>query len=192
MSDKLNPCGCGNQDIETLTIYAGTPDVCYCAECSSCHAQGPADPRKTVAIARWNSQVKNLALTARVEELEKAAWLFSRGLIGGKGYCPEELKRKFWPYLETGNTVNLSPREVRLLETIVSAGSRVVDVERKLAEANDKLQWVKRYAVDWVASMPAKEEDDEATCALFASCGRTLIEILGNQVGAKKVRGARG
>ena len=85
-------------------------------------------------------------LRERIEELEKNAWAWSRGLIGERSYTEEELKQMFGPYVENGDTAGLSPREARLLETLVCTSAslneknqRIEELEQILTEAGWKI-----------------------------------------------------
>jgi hypothetical protein len=84
------------------------------------------------AIEDHDAEQRSLisSLRARVEELEKALWQWSRAFKKSqRGYNADELRKMFGPYLEHGDRQGLSPREVRLLETIVDRGVSILEVD---------------------------------------------------------------
>ena len=75
-------------------------------------------------------QVKELR--AEITKLTKNAWEWSRGLKGQKAFSKSELLNMFGPYLESGSTAGLSPREARLLETLVETGAENQRLEKEI------------------------------------------------------------
>jgi len=106
-----------------------------------------------------------VALMDTNEELEKRLWGWSRGLVGQEPYSEEELREMFAPYVENGDVTGLSPREARLLETVVSTGARVVQLEKEhpeVPEASD----IDNYTVGEARALfEAQAKSDEgASC----------------------------
>ena len=73
-------------------------------------------------------------LRAEVDRLTKNAWMWSRGLGVHKSYTADEMKEMFGPYLEDGKTDGLSPREVRMLETIVEVSLNAATMRTALED----------------------------------------------------------
>lgn len=68
-------------------------------------------------------------LEARIMQLEKMLWGWSRGLIRQKAFTEKEIRQMYGPYIESGDTTGLSPREARLLETFIDAQSAPPDLD---------------------------------------------------------------
>lgn len=93
------------------------------------------------------------------DRLKQNAWAWSRGLIGQKAYTTEELQGMFAPYVENGDVTGLSPREARLLETLIETGE-------------DNLRLVKEDAVN------LRAEVERLRAALGATVGQDVDEYV--------------
>lgn len=74
-------------------------------------------------VKHWQERAEKAE--AETMRLQKAMWGWVRGLKGPKPYTEDELREMFRPYVEDGDTTGLSPREVRLLETLIATGAEV-------------------------------------------------------------------
>ena len=82
-------------------------------------------------------------LQAEVERYKKNAWGWSRGLKGQEPYSDDELKEMFGPYVENGDVTGLSPREARLLETLVQTGAEVERLSRPVGGVDWHALWTR-------------------------------------------------
>lgn len=110
------------------------------------------------------------ALEKENEQLKKNMWAWARGLIGQKSYSEKELKEMFRPYVENGDTTGLSPREARLLETLIETGAKIAALDA-LVEAveevlKSKVFWSRENSKEWyriekelVDNLKAKNDD---------------------------------
>ena len=110
-------------------------DTCKCAHLAKLNAIDPrANPGQPILDRLAKAEAEN-------ERLASNMWAWSRGLVGQKPYTPDELREMYGPYVEDGDTTGLSPREARLLETLITTGAdvhRLEEAARHAAEADKR------------------------------------------------------
>jgi len=81
---------------------------------------------------------RNGELEEQNDELSSAIFGRSRGLVRHKGYSNEEIWKMFGPYMKTGDTTGLIPREVRLIESAIDRDETIRSLENQLEELRYK------------------------------------------------------